>query len=61
MQAANRVQDGLHRPPIGDSAVSKLFQVNFVEVNPGSTVLQHLWGAVPVETKAVKQPAVRLP
>ena len=41
MQAANRVQDGLQPPAeLVIVAVIKALQVNFVEVNPGSQVLQ---------------------
>ena len=56
MQAANRVQDGLQPPAeLVIVAVIKALQINFVEVNPGSQVLQHLWGAVPVGDKGGQQ------
>src|SRR5438128_4008952 len=56
MQAANRIQDGL-RPPAEFVivAVIKALQVNFVEVNPGSQVFQHLRGTSSVGDKGRQQ------
>src|SRR6266446_5564721 len=57
VQAPNCVQDGLQTPAkLVIVAVIKTLQINFVEVNPGSQVLKHLRGAVPVGDKGRQQP-----
>src|SRR5713101_1963041 len=61
VQAPNCVQDGLQTPAkLVIVAVIKTLQINFVEVNPGSQVLKHLGGAVPVGVRDLGTPKTRL-